>query len=96
MAARNPDRMALIYNDAMRNHLADSVVECLESLGVAIDDGFRQRPLIMSAASRDHRSTHNYSLEQFGLSEELIASQFEGVYAVYQFDQPAQPGAGAQ
>lgn len=92
VAARNPHRMALLYNDALRNQLADSVVESLESVGVDIHDDFREGLLVMSAASRDHRSAHEYSLQQFGLSAEHIAARFERVYTLYQFRRDSAPG----
>ncbi|HSN52567.1 MAG TPA: sulfotransferase, partial [Woeseiaceae bacterium] len=96
VAARNPDRMALLYNDALRNRLADAVIESLESVGVDIPDDFREGLLLMSSASRDHRSAHEYSLAQFGLSAEYIAARFERVYTLYQFGRQSEPGGETQ
>ena len=87
VAANNPDRMVLLYNHDLRNDLAATVVASLNSVGLDVDDDFNDRLLIMSARSRQHTSDHRYSAEQFGLSDELIASHFERVYALYDFRQ---------
>jgi len=96
VAATYPDRMALLYNDDLKNDLSTTVIAALNSVGLAVDDGFRDSLLIMSAESRQHTSDHQYSPEQFGLSDELIASHFERVYALYQFRQHSRPGDETQ
>lgn len=96
VAARNPDRMALLYNDDLRNDLSATVVGSLSSVGLAVDDGFRDKLGAMSAASRQHRSDHRYSPEQFGLSDDIIVGHFERVYALYRFRQNAAPGEEIQ
>jgi hypothetical protein len=96
VAQLNPGRMALLYNDDLRNDLSTAVVAALYSVGLEVDDGFRDELLIMSAASRRHKSDHHYSAEQFGLSDERIAAQFKRVYALYKFDQQSNPGAETQ
>ncbi len=85
VAVTSPGRMAVLYNDDLRNDLAASVVASLESIGLAVDDGFRDRLLILSAASRRHTSGHHYTIEEFGLTDDMIASQFERVYELYRF-----------
>ena len=92
VAAKYPDRMALLYNDDLKNDLSTTVLQSLESVGLDVDDSFRDSLLILSAESRRHSSDHQYSPEQFGLSDEWIASHFERVYAVYQFPQHSRSG----
>ena len=96
VASRHRDRMALLYNEDLKNDLSATVVAALNSVGLAVDDGFRDSLLIMSAESREHRSAHRYTPEQFELSDELIASHFERVYALYQFRQHSKPGDETQ
>jgi hypothetical protein len=96
VAKENPDRMAVLYNDDLRDDLAATVVASLESIGLAVDDGFRDRLLILSAASRQHKSGHQYTIEEFGLTDDMIASLFERVYALYQFRQQSRPGDETQ
>ena len=86
----------MLGNDDLKNDLSASVVAALSSVGLDVDDGFRDRLLIMSAESRQHRSDHQYSPEQFDLSDETIASHFERVYALYQFRQHSKPGDETQ
>ena len=96
VARMHPGRMALLYNDDLRNDLSTAVVTALRSVGLEVDDGFRERLLLLSAESRRHRSDHHYSAEQFGLSDDRIAAQFERVYTLYQFDQHPNPGDQTQ
>lgn len=92
VAENNPDRMAVLYNDDLRDNLAASVVASLESIGLAVDDGFRDKLLILSAASRRHESGHQYTIEEFGLTDDMIASRFERVYELYRFRQQSRQG----
>lgn len=96
VAGRHPDRMTLLYNDDLRTDLAATVVKALDSVGLEVDDGFSEELLILSAASRKHRSGHHYTIEQFGLTDDMIASQFERVYELYQFRQETRPGVEPQ
>ena len=92
VAEENPDRMAVLYNDDLRDDLAASVTASLESIGLAVDDGFRDKLLILSAASRRHESGHQYTIGEFGLTDDIIASQFERVYELYRFRQLSRQG----
>ena len=96
VADRYPDRMALLYNDDLRNDLAATVVKALESVGLEVGDSFSDRLLILSAASREHRSGHHYTIEQFGLTDDMIASQFKRVYELYQFQPQTAPRVATQ
>ncbi len=96
VAESYPERVAVLYNHDLRDHLAETVIASLNSIGLEVDDGFRDRLLILSAASREHRSDHRYTLGQFGLTDDMIASQFERVYATYQFRRQSRPGVEMQ
>ncbi|HSM30640.1 MAG TPA: sulfotransferase [Woeseiaceae bacterium] len=96
VAARNPDRMALLYNDDLQNDLSATVVASLGSVGLDVGDGFMDELAAMSAASREHQSDHRYSPEQFGLSDDMIVAQFARVYALYQFRGHSGPGEDIQ
>ena len=96
VASSYPGRMALLYNEDLKNDLSATVIAALSSVGLDVDDGFRDSLLIMSAESRQHTSNHQYTPEQFGLSDELIASHFQRVYTLYQFRQHAKSGGETQ
>ncbi len=61
VASRYPGRMALLYNDDLKNDLSAAVVAALDSVGLDVDDGFKDSLLILSARSRQHKSDHQYS-----------------------------------
>ena len=76
---RHPDRVARIENRSMRQHLEGSIQGALAQLGLSVSGSLQAELARRSAESREHRSSHEYSLEEFGLDEELIRSKFEDV-----------------
>lgn len=92
VARDNPDRMAMLYNVALRENLAATVLEALARIGLPAGDEFRHRLQEFAAASRTHSSSHHYSLEEFGLENDDIRQQFGEVYGIYDF--ATRSGAG--
>ena len=84
-AESHPDRVAMLYNDDLRDNLEESVLKVLASVGVESGDTFRAELMSASAVSRQHVSGHRYSLQEFGLSDDLIASRFANAYDTYEF-----------
>ncbi len=74
---RHPERIARIDNVAMRERLQSSVTDAFAQLGLEVSDSLKAELERRSEASRKHRSSHEYSLEEFGLNAELIRSRFE-------------------
>ena len=72
-----PDSIARIDNRAMRERLEASVQDAFAQLGLDVSESLQAELARRSEASRKHRSSHEYSLEEFGLDEELIRSRFE-------------------
>ena len=85
VAESHPERVAMLYNDDLRNDLANTVLKALAAVGVDTSEQFRKSLQQASAASQQHRSSHQYTLEEFGLNRQLIATRFERVYEQYQF-----------
>ena len=85
-AARdNAGRMAMLYNVDLRENLADAVSGAMARVDLPVSESFARRLDELSAASRTHRSRHEYSLEEFGLSSADIRRRFEAAYASYDF-----------
>ncbi|MCK5326581.1 MAG: hypothetical protein KAJ57_11250, partial [Woeseiaceae bacterium] len=84
-AESHPDRVAMLYNDDLRDELADTVLNALATVGLEASEQFRESVHRTSAASRQHSSSHQYTLEEFDLDKQLIASSFEHVYEQYDF-----------
>ena len=85
VAESHPDRVAMLYNDDLRDELADTVLNALATVGLEASEQFRESLHRASAASRQHSSSHQYTLEEFDLDKQLIASSFEHVYEQYDF-----------
>ncbi len=86
VADRHPDRIAFIPNDDLKHRLEASVTHALETLSLDLSPQFAGVLKRASEASREHRSSHRYSLDEFDLSEELIRSRFQRSYVRYGFD----------
>ena len=84
-AESRPDRVAMLYNDDLRDCLEESVLNALSSVEIEAGDAFRAQLKSAAAVSRRHKSGHQYSLQEFGLSDDLIASRFANAYDTYEF-----------
>lgn len=84
-AKDNPGRLAMLYNDALRNDLAGAVSEAMKQVGLPVGRSLRQHLDDLAPASRTHSSRHEYSLEEFGLSNDDIRRTFDAAYALYDF-----------
>jgi hypothetical protein len=85
VAESHPERVVMLYNDDLRDDLANAVLKGLTAVGLDASEQFRKSLQQASAASRQHRSSHQYTLEEFGLDRQLIATSFKRVYERYQF-----------
>ena len=83
--ARNSDRMAMIYNDQLRDGLVDAVLDAMEQTGLHASDAFRAELVDAAEASRSFRSGHRYTLDEFGLDAQMLASRFEKACTSYDF-----------
>ena len=90
-AAGNTARMAIIGNDELRDELLACVSRALESVGLAPSPAFLAQLEAAAAASRGFRSSHVYTLAEFGLDADLLRSTFSPVYEQYSFDEPGNP-----
>jgi hypothetical protein len=86
VAQSNPNRVAMLYNEQLRDRLAESVLHSLASVGIEPGDNFDEELQVRSEASRQHASGHRYTLEEFGLSRDEIRARFDDVYTLYDFE----------
>lgn len=73
---QQPARVQRISNRDMRERLAESVRDAFAALGLPVSASLDAELERRAQASRRHSSSHEYTLEEFGLSEELIRSRF--------------------
>ncbi len=76
----HPGRVATIRNEDLRERLEASVREAFARLGLAVSPALSGTLGDCDAASRSSSSQHRYSLDEFGLDDELIKSMFAEVY----------------
>ncbi|MDJ0926795.1 MAG: sulfotransferase [Gammaproteobacteria bacterium] len=87
-AAEHPDRLAFVANHELRDELAACVSRALAAVGLAPSPTFLAQLETVGAASRGFRSSHAYTLDEFGLDADLLRSLFSSVYSRYSFEQP--------
>lgn len=80
LARNHPDRIVVIDNDALRDHLEQVVEASYRRLGLAMSRQFSEALEQAGRRSRRFASGHEYTLEEYGLSEAMIEQQFEAVY----------------
>ena len=77
----HPDRVATIRNDDLKQQLDAAVRRAYRQLGLPVSKALGEVLESFDGLSRTSRSRHSYSLDEFGLSAELIRSEFAEVYA---------------
>ena len=80
------DRHAFVrYPDLTRN-LKATVEALYERLGYEVAPDFREYLVALDAQSRQYRSKHTYSLEEFGLCAEDVAKRYAAVFEQFDFE----------
>lgn len=95
VAAERPKRVAIIENDDLRDRLDDTIRGAFEDLGLELTPQFEATLARAATASRGFRSTHRYTLAQYGLNESVIEQLFSGVYDARGFGAPRSSSADA-
>ena len=78
---RHPDRVTTITNDDLKYRLEDAVRSAFGQVGLEVSPALGAALRRQAEVSRTSSSSHHYTLEEFGLDEELIRSSFASVYA---------------
>lgn len=92
---RYPERFVVVDNSALHHDLANTVITALQRLGLPVADDFRAHLEEASEQSTGFRSSHRYSLQEFGLGEETIRTRFADVHAAFSQDNEAPVPAAA-
>ena len=74
--------MEISYDDLIADP-EGTVKAIYRKFNLNMDDTFAEKLKRESARSRKHKSSHQYSLEKFGLSEELIRDRLGDFLKVY-------------
>jgi glycosyltransferase involved in cell wall biosynthesis len=80
---RYPERFVVVDNSDLHQDLARTVIDAMTHLDLPLPDAFRTRLQAASGESTGFRSSHRYSLEEFGLREEIIRERFGALYAAF-------------
>ncbi len=85
----NPERVVTIRNEDLRTDLDNAIRRAFASIGLEVGESLDAGLKAMAAESRRSSSSHKYALEDFGLDENLIRSQFAAVYEREQALEPS-------
>ena len=77
--------VVIIDNDALRDNLEGVVVAAFDRLGLDMSAQFSTALAEAGRRSRGFASGHEYTLEQYGLSEQMIERRFAEVYRLRAF-----------
>lgn len=80
------DRFAFVTYDVLRQDLKAAVVDLYSRLDIEIGPTFAARLQIEHERARVYTSTHEYSLEQYGLTPKDILDDFGDVFQRFGFD----------
>ena len=82
------DRILTVRYDELVTEPRAVVERIYEHFGIPIEASFRERLEAATAKSRTYKSSHKYSLEQYGLDEKELYRDLEAVFARYGFEPP--------
>ena len=85
------DRFLTIRYDELVNQPREVVERIYERFGIPIEAAFRERLEAATAKSRTYKSSHKYSLGEYGLSEKAVYEDLRLVFEKYGFDPPNAP-----
>ena len=74
------ERCAWVSMKDLKSDLTGSVTTAYRRLGLPLDEDFRGRLVAAAALAGPYRSSHHYSLDQFGLEPERIDRDLGAVY----------------
>lgn len=75
-----PERHCALGMDALREGLSPAIRALYRQFGLELSTEAAERLEAEASSARRYRSTHRYSLEQFGLSRDSLAAQFAAAY----------------
>ncbi|MEX1197171.1 MAG: glycosyltransferase [Pseudohongiellaceae bacterium] len=81
-----PERFVVVDNSELHHNLDDTVTAAMRRLDLSVSDSFRNRLEKASSQSTGFRSSHRYSLQEFGLENEAIRARFAAAYAAFSND----------
>ena len=93
LAGERPDRIAIIDNDALRNELEHVVTAAFDTLGLQMSTQFSTALVQAGGRSRGFASGHRYTLEEYGLSEQMIEQRFAEIYRQRTFGRDGNEGS---
>jgi omega-hydroxy-beta-dihydromenaquinone-9 sulfotransferase len=85
LARAHPRQVVIIENDELRDNLESVVVAAFDRLGLDMTAQFSTALAEAGRRSRGFASGHAYTLEQYGLSEQMIERRFAEVYRLRTF-----------
>ena len=98
------DQFVVVKYDDLIDHPQATVEEIYAQVGMEVSSDFREHLIEATSKQRSHESTHEYSLEQFGLTKEWVYEQLKDVFEEFGFDPelpesvtgPVSPGSSTQ
>jgi hypothetical protein len=79
------DRFVVIRYDELVADPKGTVEALYKRLGEPLDEAFAEKLLAATSRQREHSSKHEYSLEEYGLTEAEVYAELRGVFDAYGF-----------
>jgi hypothetical protein len=86
------DRHVFVPLHLLKQDVAGQLLHIYERFGWEAGTEFRERLSVESARSREYKSQHRYTLEEFGIQDEEIVTRFRELNERFGFGDPAKDG----
>ena len=81
-----PENFRVVYYDDLVSDPRSTVRELYDWLGLEVSEGFARKLDDALRAQRRYKSSHDYSLESFGLTRREVHAELSDVFAAFGFD----------
>lgn len=85
-------RAPLVYMMEIKHALLSVIEQLYARWDMKLDEGFSQFLHVQSRESSDYRSGHSYTLEDFGLNNDVVDTRFDDVWPIHK-DAHAEPAS---
>ncbi|MBN2758316.1 MAG: sulfotransferase [Bacteroidales bacterium] len=82
-AKNNADSILLIQYKNLKTDFSNEFNRLIDFLEINLSDEFRKKIISQESKQKEYKSQHKYSLEEFGLSEQKIITDFNFIYENY-------------
>jgi hypothetical protein len=82
----DPSHLVIVKYEELVAHPENTIRRIYDQFGLEIDDAFAEKLRMVTENQKEYKSAHSYSLEQFGMTENLVYDEIGFIFEKYGFE----------